>query len=173
MQDLGRRQFLLTNLKKVEKCAANVGGGSVTHEYVIRLPVEVLGEQLSSNQVGDFPFEPTPSSESDACRFARPSLFIKGAHSKYINKYNIPTIAAFFADHKLVMLDTDHWGEYFLLHLLISLVCQSLMNTHHSVSVYLVSSPSFLRCSCMKFMLRSPMSLCKQWLSLWKNNQFG
>ncbi|PLW27258.1 hypothetical protein PCASD_23963 [Puccinia coronata f. sp. avenae] len=71
-KDLGRRQFLLTNLKKVEKCAANVGGGSVTHEYVIRLPVEVLGEQLSSNQ---------------------------GAHSKYINKYNIPTIAAFFADH--------------------------------------------------------------------------
>jgi len=100
-QDLGRRQFLLTNLKQVER---GDGGGT---RYKIRLPVEVLEEQLANNHVGDFPFE--PSGEADGVRFDKPSLFIKGARSKYINKYNIPTIAAFFGNHQLVVLDTDHW----------------------------------------------------------------
>ncbi|EHS64445.1 uncharacterized protein PGTG_22259 [Puccinia graminis f. sp. tritici CRL 75-36-700-3] len=114
--DLGRRQFLLTNLKKVERDGAE---GQGTPHYEIRLPVEVLEAQLASNQVGDFPFEiprtePAPGSASTqsqppSVRFHKPSLFIKGARSKYINKYNIPTIAAFFMNHRLVVLDTDHW----------------------------------------------------------------
>ncbi|OAW00096.1 hypothetical protein PTTG_05941 [Puccinia triticina 1-1 BBBD Race 1] len=108
--DLGRRQFLLTNLKPVERGASEAGGP----KFEIRLPVEVLEAQLSSNQVGDFPFALPPSSGPDSpqeapVRFEKPSLFIKGARSKYINKYNIPAIAAFFKGHKLVVLDTDHW----------------------------------------------------------------
>ncbi|KAH9457132.1 hypothetical protein Pst134EA_021025 [Puccinia striiformis f. sp. tritici] len=101
-EDLGRRQFLLTNLKKVDH-------GDGRSRYEIRLPIEVLAEQLSTNQVGDFPFEPSPTDVATPVVFTKPSLFIKGAHSKYINKYNIPAIQAFFINHKLVVLDTNHW----------------------------------------------------------------
>ncbi|KAI9612637.1 hypothetical protein H4Q26_007794 [Puccinia striiformis f. sp. tritici PST-130] len=101
-EDLGRRQFLLTNLKKVDH-------GDGRSQYEIRLPIEVLAEQLSTNQVGDFPFEPSPTDVATPVVFTKPSLFIKGAHSKYINKYNIPAIQAFFINHKLVVLDTNHW----------------------------------------------------------------
>ncbi|KAI9621808.1 hypothetical protein KEM48_007588 [Puccinia striiformis f. sp. tritici PST-130] len=101
-EDLGRRQFLLTNLKKVDH-------GDGRSRYEIRLPIEVLAEQLSTNQVGDFPFEPSPTDVATPVVFTKPSLFIKGAHSKYINKYNIPAIQAFFINHQLVVLDTNHW----------------------------------------------------------------
>ncbi|POW09289.1 hypothetical protein PSHT_09207 [Puccinia striiformis] len=101
-EDLGRRQFLLTNLKKVDH-------GDGRSRYEIRLPIEVLAEQLSTNQVGDFPFELSPTDVATPVVFTKPSLFIKGAHSKYINKYNIPAIQAFFINHKLVVLDTNHW----------------------------------------------------------------
>lgn len=112
--DISARQFLLTNLKRVE---LQDGGEGV--KYEIRLPIEVLQHQISTNQIGDFPFLPnlSPTSSSSPeqlatmtpVRFKNPTLFIKGAKSKYINKHNIPAIDALFEDFEIITLDTGHW----------------------------------------------------------------
>lgn len=37
---------------------------------------------------------------------------MKGAKSKYINKYNIPIAKEFFPGMSLEMLDASHWGTW-------------------------------------------------------------
>ncbi|MBW0541271.1 hypothetical protein O181_080986 [Austropuccinia psidii MF-1] len=104
-QDIGVRQFLLTNLVRLPL-------DSIGETYQIRLPLEVLDEQISTDGIGDFPFDPpiaSASNSSQGPRYKKSSLFIKGAHSKYINRHNMPVIEAFFTNHQLVTLDTGHW----------------------------------------------------------------
>jgi pimeloyl-ACP methyl ester carboxylesterase len=36
-------------------------------------------------------------------------MFMKGEHSKYLNKYNIPTAKEYFPNMRLEVLDAGHW----------------------------------------------------------------
>lgn len=101
MKQLEVRQFLLTNLKKIEDPI------SKQDQFKIRLPLETLSEQILSNQVGDFPFEPH---QPDPPQFSNPTLFIKGKTSKYINRHCLPSMNTFFPGHNLIEFDAGHWG---------------------------------------------------------------
>jgi hypothetical protein len=91
---LGIRQFLLTNLDRTE----------ATAPYTFRIPLDILSAGLS--RIGEFPYEAGSTS------WAGPTLILKGAKSKYINRRNIPLIEAFFPAMQLKVLDTGHWGEF-------------------------------------------------------------
>ncbi|GAA5822602.1 hypothetical protein JCM5353_005500 [Sporobolomyces roseus] len=89
--DLGIRQFLLTNLDRE----------SPTSPYKFRLPLSYLRNAI--DEIGNFPFAPGEKI------FDKPSLFLKGKKSKYINSRNIPIINQFFPNSRLETLDTGHW----------------------------------------------------------------
>lgn len=65
-QDVGIQQFLLTNLKPAHP-------PTDPQTYRIRLPLDVLSEQLSSGDIGDFPYGPGEA------EWKGKTLFIKGA----------------------------------------------------------------------------------------------
>ncbi|GAA5883044.1 hypothetical protein JCM16303_006807 [Sporobolomyces ruberrimus] len=89
--DLGVRQFLLTNLDHA----------SPTSPYKFRLPLSYLRNAI--DEIGHFPY--TPGERI----FDKPSLFLKGKRSKYINSKNIPIINQFFPNSRLETLDAGHW----------------------------------------------------------------
>ncbi|GAA5905955.1 hypothetical protein JCM5296_001300 [Sporobolomyces johnsonii] len=89
--DLGVRQFLLTNLDRASPSAP----------YKFRLPLSFLGNAI--DEIGHFPYAPGEKV------FDKPSLFLKGSKSKYINSRNIPTIKQFFPNSQLETLETGHW----------------------------------------------------------------
>lgn len=72
LQDLGIRQFLLTNLHRAEP-------GS---PWMFRIPVETISRHIS--QIGNFPYELSQR------QWKGRTLFVKGEKSKYINRRNIP-----------------------------------------------------------------------------------
>ncbi|EGG09111.1 alpha/beta hydrolase [Melampsora larici-populina 98AG31] len=90
------RQFLLTNLKKLN------------HQYQIQLSLEALTQQITSNEVGDFPYDlttnPTPIST-----YQNPTMFIKGKSSKYINRHSLDPMKKLFPNHQLIEFDVGHW----------------------------------------------------------------
>jgi hypothetical protein len=71
-QDVGVRQFLLTNLQKPES----------SESWSFRIPVSLIKRYMS--QIGDFPYE-----ASDRTWDGK-TLFVKGTKSKYINRRNKP-----------------------------------------------------------------------------------
>ena len=74
----------------------------------IRLPLDILLASISN--IGDFPFgvERDPPETT----FDKPTLFIKGGDSKYINRKNIPVAEKLFPQSKLeIVQGTGHWGE--------------------------------------------------------------
>lgn len=88
-QDLGIRQFLLTNLHRPDS----------SRPWTFRIPIHLIKEHLS--QIGDFPYDaPGVDVPAEAADSAAPSrqtrtwqgktLFIKGEKSKYINRRNLP-----------------------------------------------------------------------------------
>ncbi|GAA5941583.1 hypothetical protein JCM1841_002006 [Sporobolomyces salmonicolor] len=89
--DLGVRQFLLTNLDRA----------SPSEPYKFRLPLSFLRNAI--DEIGHFPYAPGEKV------FEKPSLFLKGSKSKYINSKNIPTIKQFFPNSQLETLETGHW----------------------------------------------------------------
>ncbi|GAA5841078.1 hypothetical protein JCM3766R1_006659 [Sporobolomyces carnicolor] len=89
--DLGVRQFLLTNLDRA----------SPEDPYKFRLPLSYLRNAI--DEIGHFPY--TPGERI----FDKPSLFLKGKKSKYINSKNIPIIQQFFPNSRLETLDAGHW----------------------------------------------------------------
>ncbi|GAA5962725.1 hypothetical protein JCM3765_006180 [Sporobolomyces pararoseus] len=89
--DLGIRQFLLTNLDRA----------SPSDPYKFRLPLSYLRNAI--DEIGHFPY--TPGERI----FDKPSLFLKGKKSKYINSKNIPIINQFFPNSRLETLDAGHW----------------------------------------------------------------
>jgi pimeloyl-ACP methyl ester carboxylesterase len=56
--------------------------------------------------IGDFPFDP---SDEPPVSWSGPTLFLKGEHSKYINRKNIPVAEKFFPNMQLQVLDAGHW----------------------------------------------------------------
>ncbi|GAA5929560.1 hypothetical protein JCM3775_002375 [Rhodotorula graminis] len=89
--DLGVRQFLLTNMDRANPSSP----------YKFRLPLHFLRNAI--DEIGHFPYAPGERV------FEKPSLFLKGAKSKYINSRNIPIIKQFFPDSRLETLDAGHW----------------------------------------------------------------
>ena len=74
---------------------------SGSEPYKFRIPLHFLRKAIDG--IGDFPFE------AGKVTWDKPSLFIKGAKSKYINKRNTPLISQFFPNSRLETLDTGHW----------------------------------------------------------------
>ncbi|GAA5881910.1 hypothetical protein JCM3774_001292 [Rhodotorula dairenensis] len=89
--DLGVRQFLLTNLDR----------DSPSDPYRFRIPLHFLENAIG--EIGAFPYAPGERV------YEKPSLFIKGSKSKYINSRNIPVIKQFFPNARLETLDAGHW----------------------------------------------------------------
>lgn len=87
------RQFLLTNLIQKNK----------DEPFSFRLPLDILHESI--HNIGDFPV-----TEADGVTFDKPTLFIKGADSKYINRKNVPVAEALFPNSRLeVVQGAGHW----------------------------------------------------------------
>ncbi|KAK8870101.1 hypothetical protein IAR55_000671 [Kwoniella newhampshirensis] len=95
---LATRQFLLTNIRTTH--------GSDQH-LVFRNPLQLLSEAIP--HIGDFPYKPPPPVSPSSPEWTGPTLFLKGEHSRYINKHNIPTAKAFFPNMSLQVLDAGHW----------------------------------------------------------------
>ncbi|WVQ73730.1 hypothetical protein IAR50_003310 [Cryptococcus sp. DSM 104548] len=96
---LPTRQFLLTNTRHSHE-------GPEPH-LVFRIPLQLLSKAIP--QIGDFPYKPPPPITDASPEWQGPTLFIKGEHSKYINKHNIPVAERFFPNMKLEVLDAGHW----------------------------------------------------------------
>lgn len=96
--DMPVRQFLLTNLEQQ--------GDAMR----FKIPVESIMQGLQ--EIGNFPYAP-PAAEgaSPERQWDGPTLFVKGAHSKYINRRNIPLCKAYFPNMELVTLETGHWCQ--------------------------------------------------------------
>jgi esterase len=88
--DAGTRQFLLKNLQRKAE------GGFI---WKINLPV--LTEKLSNIGVALL-FDG---------KFEKPSLFIRGAHSKYVLDSDWATIQEIFPASELETMDTGHWVQ--------------------------------------------------------------
>ncbi len=52
---------------------------------------------------------PPPPVTPKSPQWNGPTLFIKGEHSRYLNRHNIPVAEAFFPNMRLETLDTGHW----------------------------------------------------------------
>ncbi|ORX36341.1 Alpha/Beta hydrolase protein [Kockovaella imperatae] len=95
---LSTRQFLLTNTKMSS-------GPEPVLQF--RIPLPLLSASVES--LGSFPYDPPPPVSWGSPEWRGPTLFLKGEHSKYLNRHNIPTAEAFFPNMKLVTLDAGHW----------------------------------------------------------------
>ncbi|KAK0522432.1 hypothetical protein OC842_006468 [Tilletia horrida] len=94
LQDVGVRQFLLTNLTK----------DPPSQEFwTFRIPLDIIQRHIS--QLGDFPY-----SDGERTWDGR-SLFVKGSKSAYINHKNIPLAAKFFPQMRLATLEAGHWVQ--------------------------------------------------------------
>ncbi|KAF8249488.1 prolyl oligopeptidase-like protein [Wilcoxina mikolae CBS 423.85] len=90
-EDIGIRQFLLTNLTKPKG-----------EEFLkFRIPVNILRSALDT--VGSFPFHP------DKVRCTKPALFVRGTKSHYVPDEVIPIIGQFFPMFTLQDIDSGHW----------------------------------------------------------------
>ena len=98
MQVEATRQFLLTNTRTTT--------GPDPH-LTFRIPLPLLAASIPS--IGDFPYAPPPPGTTSTVKWDGPTLFLKGKHSKYINRHNIPVAQAFFPNMRLEVLDTGHW----------------------------------------------------------------
>ncbi|KAL7419664.1 hypothetical protein Q5752_005578 [Cryptotrichosporon argae] len=106
--ELATRQFLLTNtMTKTSPSGAK--------HLTFRIPLPLLRNYVP--QIGAFPFTPPPpdlpgsgsAGSPTSPTWDGPTLFIKGAHSRYINRHNIPVAKAFFPNMRLETLDAGHW----------------------------------------------------------------
>lgn len=90
-QDIGVRQFLLTNLVR------DVESGKMH----FRVPLDILGRSL--DVIGGFPH--TPGLQ----HFDGPTLFVRGTKSRYVKDGYFDTIRGYFPRYKLAELPTGHW----------------------------------------------------------------
>ncbi|KAK4684561.1 hypothetical protein P7C73_g5611, partial [Tremellales sp. Uapishka_1] len=89
---LATRQFLLTNTM------------TANQHLKFRIPLTLLSRSIP--HIGEFPYNPTSPSHPT---WSGPTLFLKGEHSRYLNKHNIPVAKTFFPEMQLEVLDTGHW----------------------------------------------------------------
>ncbi|KAG6831519.1 hypothetical protein H0H92_009787 [Tricholoma furcatifolium] len=92
--DLGIRQFLLTNL--------NVPSPHSGATVNFKVPVDILTDAIPD--LGSFPYVPDGLNQ-----WRGSTLVVKGAKSDYINDGNILSFKTFFPKMQLEVLDTGHW----------------------------------------------------------------
>lgn len=90
-QDPSVRAFLLHNLVAPSK----------GEPLQFRIPLSIIENGIDG--IGDFPH--TPGEQI----WHGPTLFVKGAKSKYINRRNVPVMEQYFPNMKLETLDAGHW----------------------------------------------------------------
>ncbi|QRW04544.1 Abhydrolase domain-containing protein [Ceratobasidium sp. AG-Ba] len=90
-QDPSVRAFLLHNLVAPSK----------GEPLQFRIPLSIIENGIDG--IGDFPH--TPGKE----KWDGPTLFVKGAKSKYINRRNTPVMEQYFPNMRLEVLDAGHW----------------------------------------------------------------
>lgn len=93
-QVLSTRQFLLTNTRTLP-----------SGDLSFRIPLDLLDRSIP--HIGDFPY-PQPD-QPGSPSWPGPTLFLKGEHSKYLNRRNIPIAEAYFPAMRLEVLPTGHW----------------------------------------------------------------
>jgi pimeloyl-ACP methyl ester carboxylesterase len=86
------RQFLLGNLHR--PCVGS--------PQKFRVPLEILGKAL--DQMGAFPY-----TDPREVRFEKPSLFVRGTHSKYVPDEVLPLVGQFFPRFELADIEAGHW----------------------------------------------------------------
>ena len=91
-QSVPIRQFLLTNLTRHP---------GVDH-LDFRIPVVSLGAALDA--MGDFPVE-----ELQLSGYQGPSLFVRGAKSRYVPDSVLPIIRQLFPQFELQEINSGHW----------------------------------------------------------------
>lgn len=88
------RQFLLTNVnrgKKHEPCTS-------------KIPLQVIGDAVTSGNIASWPYDPTLS------RWTRgPALFVRGTESKYVPDDVLPDIGNYFPDFEVRDIKAGHW----------------------------------------------------------------
>ncbi|KAG6889008.1 hypothetical protein C0995_004476 [Termitomyces sp. Mi166 len=92
--DLGVRQFLLTNL--------TVPSRQSNETVKFKIPVDILTDAIAD--IGSFPYTPDWPH-----KWRGRTLVVKGAKSDYINNTNLPVFRAFFPKMQFEVLDTGHW----------------------------------------------------------------
>ncbi|KAH8163631.1 hypothetical protein CIB48_g4619 [Xylaria polymorpha] len=100
--NVGIRQFLLGNLYRTTVDDAKSGPNEKKNIVKFRIPLNTLAKNLDN--LGDFPFR-----NPDERRFEKPTLFVRGTHSKYIPDEVIPIIGRFFPRFELVDIEAGHW----------------------------------------------------------------
>nr|ODN85214.1 mitochondrial protein [Cryptococcus depauperatus CBS 7841] len=95
---LAIRQFLLTNTRHSHRGDSHL---------VFRIPLSLIADAIS--QIGDFPYSPPPPISPNSPQWEGPALFLKGEHSRYLNKHTIPVAEKYFPNMKLEVLDAGHW----------------------------------------------------------------
>jgi pimeloyl-ACP methyl ester carboxylesterase len=98
VDELGVRQFLLTNLVRDDERTAR--DGKVRMKW--RVPIKILADSLG--YLGDFPF-----TDPEKVRFEKPSLFVRGTRSHYVPDETLPIIGRFFPRFEVVDVDSGHW----------------------------------------------------------------
>ncbi|KAH6909242.1 mitochondrial protein [Coprinopsis sp. MPI-PUGE-AT-0042] len=90
--DPGVRAFLLTNLMPFDKADPKAK---------FAVPLNTFKDSIAN--IGDFPYAPGERTWTGR------TLFIRGSQSSYIKEENLSTIAKFFPEYELEVLDTGHW----------------------------------------------------------------
>lgn len=88
------RQWLLTNLVKTEE------------RPEMHWRVSIPNLEAGLEEIGKFPYDPEETS------FDKPTLFIKGQQSKYINRKNLDLTKGYFPNMQLEEVEgAGHWGK--------------------------------------------------------------
>ncbi|KAJ2721295.1 hypothetical protein GGI07_004075 [Coemansia sp. Benny D115] len=100
--DIGVRQFLLTNMKKVKETVGldSNGAAGIKGVYRSRIPLELLGKSLEG--VMSWTVDPK-------LQYTGPTLFIGGEKSPYVKPFAFADMRRYFPNHAVSMLDTGHW----------------------------------------------------------------
>ncbi|KAK9768444.1 hypothetical protein K7432_000921 [Basidiobolus ranarum] len=88
--DVGVRMFLMTNLKMDDNGV-----------YRWRIPLDIIKNHLED--LGDFPVK------EGSKQFSKPTLFVSGSKSHYVQQKYHSTIQSFFPNVQFTELDAGHW----------------------------------------------------------------
>lgn len=91
-ESLPIRQFLLGNLHRP----------SAGSPQKFRVPLNIIGKALDN--MGDFPY-----TDPRQVRFEKPTLFVRGLHSKYVPDEVLPLVGQFFPRFELADIEAGHW----------------------------------------------------------------
>ncbi|KIH88632.1 hypothetical protein SPBR_07334 [Sporothrix brasiliensis 5110] len=96
------RHFLMGNLHRVKVPDDDPSPEAGKTILQFRIPLGTLGKAL--DVLGDFPYKDT-----NAVRFEKPALFVRGTKSHYVPDEALPIIGQFFPRFEAVDIEAGHW----------------------------------------------------------------